>query len=399
MNNAITRLFLSSSLSSAVTSGLNLLITVLIVRWYGSTVYANYAVDLAILSILLIILEAVPSNYSVFRAQDDHFWQASLAAHAAANLFLSVAIVYSTNLLTGYFSDYSKWMPVYALSLAIKRYLDIRLQSTGRLAEYLRLDMLASCTRVPIIALAYQMEYDDNFAVWGALAVSCLFSQAIWFARNPSEFRLLAGCMDSNAWRNLFGGTRQYLPYYLGIGLKRARDNLMPIAAQRIFVSDVMLAAFLLSYRGVVFAVGQIRILEAILNHRASLELIRHVSRARTLVIALSAQVLCLLASGALVLASEAGPTPWFQIIVLSFLVWPIVFLILERAKAYSNFEASRVNGSIAAYITTLIGGTLFYEMTAMRNPTAFAALLLAAEFSALFALSIKSRTRDAEQN
>jgi hypothetical protein len=383
LSRVLARAFFGSSILNAGLSAVNLLTIIMLVRWFGATTYAHYIVDLALLGLMLIVLEVVPSNYSLFRIQDDPFWQRCVAAQLIITIVVAGAIVVATGTTTNsVFKDYSPWMALYAGTVAIKRYLDIRLQSSGRLVEYLGVEFSSAVVRLALLAAGSIAGVAANSTVWGSLAVATLVSQLVWWARNPGELSALRGVTDVEAWRMLVKHSPHYVPYYLGIGLKRLRDNLVPLLGAWLFSSKEMLAMFLLAYRGVAFAVGQVRIIESLLIHRATIDAIDQLSERRRLVIAATAQTVCLLASGLLLVSSGLKNLPWVPTVVLSFMIWPIAFFTLERAKAYSKFRPALVNSSMVGYVVAAASGTIFLKLSGISTVTNFAWVLVLAETS-----------------
>lgn len=395
MSRRLAHVFFGSSIRSIASAGLNLLTTVLVVRWFGAETYAHYIVDLAMISLMLIVLEAVPSNYSVFRIQDDPTWARSIGAQIVVSVLMAALVVFAFGYWGQVFKDNSHWMVVYAVTIGVKRYLDIRLQSSGRLGEFMGIELSTSAIRLGLLALCYQQKTDAITAVWASLALATMLSQTLWWVRNPEDLHTFAGVVDRSAWRALAESFPAYHPYYSGIVLKRLKDNFVPLAAERLFDSRELLAAFLLGYRGVIFAVGQVRVLEAMMNHRGSLAIAQKMSRQRRYLVATAAQVLCLAASSGLLLSSGVRDLPWLPTLALSFMVWPIVFLVLERAKAYSAFQANQVNGSILAYLAVVIVGALALKQSGAASVTAFALLLVAAEAAAFIVIKKIRESRD----
>lgn len=397
MNKTLPRIFVGASLRSVASSGFNLLGTVMVVRWFGAGTYADYIVDLAMISVLLVVLEAVPSSYSVFRIQDDPSWQRSVAAQVIATALLAALIVFSAGHWGRLLRADSPWMVVYAITLAVKRYLDIRLQSLGRLSEFLGIELATSALRLVLLGFCFHKGVEANESVWASLAIAALCSQCLWLLNNPAELRAFGGFVDLNAWRALAGNFRSYIPYYYGIALKRLKDNFVPLVAERLFVSRELLAAFLLAYRGVIFAAGQVRIIEAMMNHRGALAAALKMSSLHRYVVAMAAQALCLSLSAGLLIASGVHSLPWMPVFVLSLIVWPIVFMVLERAQAYSSFQVNRVNGSVFAYLAVALLGALILRYAATDSVTALAWLLIAAELASLQVLRATRRSCDAK--
>ena len=146
-------IFFATASISTSTAAFNLLCTVLLVRWFGAGVYANYLVDLSYLSLLLILLEVVPSNYSIFRLQDEPTRIRGLAALAVASAFMLDVLLLCQVIFLICSPANSVWIAPYAGAMAIKRYLDIRLQSSGRLREYFGIELLGSIIRVALMAV------------------------------------------------------------------------------------------------------------------------------------------------------------------------------------------------------------------------------------------------------
>jgi hypothetical protein len=96
-------------------------------------------------------------------------------------------------------------------------------------------------------------------------------AQLIWFIARPDEFRTFRSVVNRSVWTPLIQNRALYRHYYLGIAIKRLRDNLVPILASNFFTSREALGAFFLAYRGLQFTLGQVRIIENLLNHRHTL--------------------------------------------------------------------------------------------------------------------------------
>lgn len=382
LSKSLAKIFFGSSLISFISTGINLLITILVVRLFGSDTYARYIVDLSIISLLLICLELVPSNYSVFRIQDDPMWQRSISAQMVLGVIIIALIVNLVGYFTRTFQAYSGWMAIYAASMALKRYFDIRLQSTGRLREFMGLELVGSFVRLALLCAGYLMAIKSDIVVWASMGIAVLVSQGIWLFRNPDEFRVIVGFSEITAWRALVSSFSDYIPYYWGIILKRVKDNLVPLAAERLFSSSEQLAMFFLAYRGVIFAVGQIRILEAILNHRESLNIIQSMSLQHRYLIAFAAQILCIIASLGLIISSGLSSISLLLIGVLSFIIWPITFLVMERANAYSSYNATRINNSIIVYMIIFGVGAFLLKLTAVLTAISFSGILIASEIA-----------------
>lgn len=375
----VAQILYRSSFYSIVASGLSLAATVLVIRGFGPTVYADYTIDLAWLSLILLILEAVPSSYAVFRIQDDPSWAKAIAAHALGSVIVVVAIVAIGGAL-GAFRAYSSWICVYVASLAIKRFLDITLQAEGRLPEFMRLEALAAFMRVLLLVGSTYVAMQGEQAVWAAMGLGTLLAQILWLALHKPERQKLLCFAEPAAWRSVWANRREYTPYYYGTLLKRVKDSSTPIAAAHVFTSVNVLAAFLLAYRGAVFALGQLRLVEAMLNHRSILGLLETVGWKRRVAVMAMATILCFAASALLMIISGQPEKPWLTAAVLSLIVWPVSSYMVERSKLYSDFQAFPVSVALASSIAAFWVGVLLMMVSDQRQPLLFAALLVLSE-------------------
>lgn len=358
MGGSIVKKFFGPSSLSVGSALLNMLTTVCLLRWFGTEVYSSYIVDLAKLSLLFIVLELLPTSYSIFRVQDDPAWGKSIAAHTLFAASLLLIVVSGLGYLGSFFGNYSHWIAVYVVIFAFRRYIDIRLQSSGRLKDYMKMELFSALLRLVFMAAWFFLNFPVGEAAWATLALGAALSQVMWWVSNQGERNAFASAFERGTWSALLSGSSVYVPYYLGVVLKRLKDNFVPLAADIIFTSRDMLAAFFLAQRGLLFAVGQIRIFEALLNHRAFLEKVSSISMTHQALVAFSAQIVCLVASFVLVSLSGVHVDSYLPVTLFSFVVWPIVFFVIDRAKAYSKYGAKRVNFAIFAYLVVAISGT-----------------------------------------
>lgn len=375
---------------NAGSSAVNMLVTVLIVRWFGSDVYADYMVDLAYLSLILIFLELVPSNYVVFRVQEESVWRKA----AAQQIFVSAVLVSMMLIvLSPLFNRFNAWIVLYACAVCIKRYMDIEFQSSGRLKDFVLIELLSGVLRLFLVAFSFYILDFSGYAAWASLALSSIFVLMIYFysveglARNFVE-----GCVDQGALKVAWEERREYKKYYFGIFLKRLKDNFTPLAADVVLQNKGAQALFYISYRGIVFATGQIRLLEAMVNHRGSQEKVGALTTRKKIALGGGAQVLCLASSAALALLAGVDGNVFLCAIVLSFMAWPIVFFVIERSKAYSQYDAGRVNTAILGYLAVGGGGCFLIYLAGSLNMFAFSIVLCISEFAALFLIKRKRR-------
>lgn len=371
----------SSSTRSIIVAALNLLITILVVRWFGAATYTNYMIDLAIIGIISIVLEIVPSNYSLFKIQDDDSWLGVIVVQTIVSMVLGGLLTLGVFYFSDSFKNFTLWILLYVMSLGIKRYLDIRLQSSGRLNEYLEIEVITAVVRLLLMLICQYLLLAGNIAIWLSLAMGVITAQTIWFIKNNKELSYFSMLFEIKYWKKLFSNFDKYRPYYIGIILKRMRDNAVALIAQYFFSTTSALAAFFLAYRGVAFAVSQIRIIESLLNHRQTLNQIMSLKTTQKFLIAFAAQILCLISAFALQFLAQVGEFNYTVNLILSFTIWPIVFNILDRAKAYSKYQAKRVNFSMVGYLLVIFPFSFILSIFGYTSVFVFVLLLVLSEY------------------
>jgi hypothetical protein len=204
----------------------------------------------------------------------------------------------------------------------------------------------------------------------------------------------MEGVTSPASWRLLATGVSQYRPYYVNVVLKRTRDNLAPLVAERVLQSKDALAVFLLAYRGVLVAASQIRVFEAILSHRAMIGYMRSLDAKAVMLTAAATQVACMIVCAVILLAAGVAEPQWFEVAVLSCMIWPITLSIAERAGAYADFQAWRVSRSLLAYVALLPIGAAVLIASNAGTPLGVSYALLAAEVASYVAIRTGGRAR-----
>jgi len=392
-------LFLKTSAVNTSTAAFNLLTTILLVRWFGAGVYADFMVDLAYLSLIAILLELVPSNYSIFRVQDDPSMIRGLAALAVVTAFILASVALVSGYFFNLFHANSVWIAPYSGLLAVKRYLDTRLQSTGRLREYFGIDLLGAIIRVLLMAAFFWWAVKPVDAVWASLTCATLLAQLTWFCKNSVERQIfMTSVVDPSVWIPLFKERRAYVPYYMGIAFKRVRDNLVPILASYFFINREALGAFFLAFRGLVFTVGQIRVIEGLLNHRQTLKSVVDLPLIHRAIVAVLGQVICIAASIVLIFASDVEYFDMLTVVILSFALWFYVFSMLERAKAYSGYDTFSINISMVSYSVVEVCLVFLSIALNIRTESVFSLIVVCSEGVSLLSMYIFSKSKKVKE-
>lgn len=390
----LKRSFFTSAFINTATAGINMLVTVLVVRFFGPGIYANFIVDLSYVSLLAIFFEIVPTNYILFRVQDDPLRYRGLAALAIASSLLMSCITFIAYFYLGLFQSNSLWIVPYASSLGIKRYIDARLQSSGRLTEFFLIELRGSSLRVAFLLTFFFLSMTPVVAVWASIASATLLTQILWFINNKDEREIFNYVFCRSSWNQLIGDRRSYYQYYLGITLKRLNNNLVTILANVFFQNKDILGSFFLAYRGLLFTVGQLRVIEGLLNHRKTLATIEEFSNNNKIIVAAFGQLICIIVSIALEYASSLKDINYLTIIILSFSVWLSLFAMIERAKAYSEYNIFSVNISMLIYLAIYSSLVFMFIFLNIRDVVMFSIILVLSDAAYFVTILYISNTK-----
>lgn len=348
-----------SSFFSIISVGINFLITVLVIRFWGSHTYTNYIIDLAVISLVSLILEIIPANYSVYKVQDDTSWLNIVFSQILLSVFLGFLILLGLQYFFGIFNDFTIWILFYILVLGFKKYQDIYLQSSGRISEFFKQESLISIFRLVIILGLYYKGRQGNQSVWFSLVIGSFLPQLFWAIVNKEHHLIFRNSLNVGNYAQMYKNKKLYYPYYVGIGLKRMKDNIVPILSQWFISTTEALAMFFLAFRSISFAVGQIRIIEAFLVKREVVLDINKVSLRTKMIFSFFIQLIAIITSFLLIFLSGEKNIQYeeasYTILLLSFLVIPIIFNILNRVNLYSKYKPIVVNLGYLIYVLSTI--------------------------------------------
>jgi hypothetical protein len=376
-----------TSAISAISSAINLFATVIIVRYFGATIYTDLIFDLALISLIAISLESVPSNYLLFKLQDAPEWLGSLKAVTVANVFILLLLIFVFSVLDA-FKTYSPWMLIYGLGLVLKRYHDITLQAQGRLVRFMVLEASASIIKLFALSAFWYLDSESSRNVWFSLSVAVML---------PSLYVTVVGALKANsptwsvanAFEQIYKDRKSFFPYYAGIGLKRLKDNFVPIAGSYIITDPEMLAGFFLIHRGIAFSIGQLRIIEAFLYHRSYLFVFSLITSKKKIILGFAVHLLAFCSSYALVSVSNVEGVDVILLLTFSVLVWPIALNIMERMQALSVYDTYSVNISLLCYLVAVCSGVLVLFAVDRSLSLGFAVVIIVSEIISYFAFKM----------
>lgn len=375
-------------------AALNLLATIAIVRWYGDSTYTDYMIDFAYLAILGILAELVPSNFSIFKVQDQPEFIKAISLFTIIVCVISFGVVCALLAFTPIFKSETYWIAGYSAALTLKKYLDIRLQSSGKLKDFFIIEMLIAGSRLILLGIFLHLQLSPSESIWSSLVIATTACYALWFIFHKEEFFSFLFVFNQQTLNQIFQYRNIYPKYYFSIFLKRIKDNIITITAPLVLINKQDLAAFFLAYRGLVFAVGQIRIFESLLNFREILQLSESINVMRMLLIALCSQIACIATAVIMINLSKINDIDWIPIITLSFVAWIYVFFSRVRVKLLSNYDINSLNISIIMFLSVIIAGFATQYFLNLKSVTLFCMIIVTAELISTLFLCINKRQK-----
>ena len=359
--------------------------TWLIIWMFGLEIYADYMIDLAKISLLLLFLEFLPNGYSLFKQQsDDLFAKSYPAFYSFMTIILTLAAIGLANVE---FFEHPNIFLIAYVGLSVQQfYLDCQLQASGHLAAYYGITALKNILRVIFLLVGtVVMELDRNSSgsnvshhLWGSLAASLLLSLILASWRHRPIFVSLIAAGRWNALVFLWQERRAYRPYYLNSLLKRAKDTMLPLLVDALGIDKALAGLILVYAKSFEVVAGQLRVIEAAFTNLA-LRARLATSRLRIAWVAAAiGQPACILIA-AILLQREGLGVEWIiPAIPISFGVYPYVFEILARNDALASGRPRMVTASLLSYVAILGIGLLSLAWLQFLEPLPITLVLLA---------------------
>ena len=216
-----------------LSSGFGLLSVLYIVWIFGTAEFAIFTIALAKLSIILLGLEIVPSQYSLFKMQGDPDFSESISSFYLAFGILALAVT-AIMVATGIIASNSWLIIPYAFLSVTQLYLEVKIQSSGLVGAFGRMPSISNLARVlALVALSLPLAGQQPAdAIWGSLCIGSALGQAYVLLRFPELGHDLIKAGPVDLVRHLVSVRSQYSGYIVNSVLKRVRE-LVPSAVLR----------------------------------------------------------------------------------------------------------------------------------------------------------------------
>ena len=348
---------LSTSVLNAMTAGINILSSFVIVRVLSLEIFGEFAIFNAVLAFGGLIYAIIPSNFSIFKLQDDkHYKKILLSFFFLCSILFSIFVailsifgVFKIDFLTVYFFG------VTTFSLG---YFDIKFQALGKLSKYFSMLFFVAFLKIITLGLFYYAGHLNSLTdlLW-TMTIVQLIVLFIFLLEDKSEIADLS--RDFKYIKKTITFIKEnisiFKPYYLNTFLKRLRENVIILLFSK-FTSKDIIGLFSIFIKVASFVFGLSRNLEAFFMNRQNIDLYRRKFYQKILYFAILLQIIFLI-TGLTYLKLFINEYFFIEILILSFLVYPHVYFLLARSELLSKYQNREVNIGEIFYILIVFAG------------------------------------------
>lgn len=350
---------LSIFILNALTAGINMLSSYLVVKFLSLTVFGQFTVFSSIIAFGGLIFSIIPTNFSIFKIQDDKNFKSILISYfVLISLLFAVVTFFLIKLNTvniNFFDAYFFGVSTFFLGI-----FDIIYQATGKLKKYFTILFFLAVLKLLFLGLFYYLGYLNNFIdlvrVTSIVQGIVIFSAFI-VVKDFLDIKLLEIFKFKQTILYIKDNFNNFKPYYVNTALKRIRENVLVLIFSY-FTSNETLGLYSIFVKITSFVFGLSRTLEAFFMNRSNILEHRKGFYDKAFYFAVLLQVIYL-ATGGIYLKIFVDNYYFIELLFLSLLVYPHVFFLLARSEMLSNYRNLEANFSEILYIIIVLVGSL----------------------------------------
>jgi len=347
----------STSIINAATAGLNIFSSFIIVKLMSLQVFGEFAIFNSILAFGGLIYAVIPSNYSIFKLQDDLKFKPVLLSFF---ILSSVAFLFFVFLMktSGIIKIDFLTVYLFGVSTFFLGYFDIKFQAMGYLSKYFIMLFISAILKIMTLIAFYFFDCLQNLSdlIW-SVTLAQLLLLIIFLFEDRADLRLIF--KDFNVYKEAILSIKYnfstFTPYYLNTCLKRVRENVIVLLFGK-FMPKETIGLFSIFVKITSFVFGLSRTLEAFFMNRENIYKYREAFNQKILYFAISLQFI-FLCVGLVYLKMFVDRYFFIEILILSCLVYPHVFFLLARSEMLSNYRNIEANVSEILYILIVFVG------------------------------------------
>lgn len=350
---------LSISVLNAFTAGINMLSSYVIVKFLSLAVFGQFAVFTSAIAFAGVIFSIIPSNFSIFKIQDDNkFKNILLSYFVLISLLFAIITFILIKLNTiniNFFDAYFFCVTTFFLGI-----FDIIYQATGKLKKYFTILFFLAVLKLVFLGLFYYLGYLSDFIdlvrVTSIVQGIVIFSAFI-LIKDFLDFKLSEIFKFKKTVLYIKDNFKNFRPYYVNTALKRIRENAIVLIFSH-FTSNEVLGLYSIFVKINSFVFGLSRTLEAFFMNRTNIEEHKKAFYDKVFYFAFVLQIIYLI-TGLVYLKIFVDNYYFIELLLLSLMVYPYVFFLLARSEMLSNYRNLEANFSEILYIIVVLIGCL----------------------------------------
>ena len=303
-----------------------------------------------------LIFSIIPSNYAIFKYQDDVKFKKHLAVFFLIALILFSCYLYLLNFFgLVYVSLVSSLM--YSLPLGIQVFFDISYQATNRLSHYFFILFVIAISKLLVLFIArhYDLLVDfQSLLIYSSWSYIIIILILLFLNRKHFKFNFI----DFKVFFHFYlDNQKSFIPYYFNTFIKRIRENII-IFLFKPFVSLDILGIFVLFVKLDQFVFGISRNIESFFMSRNNLQKHKESFDNLTFKYSMILQLVYVFV-GIIYMATMTSQSYYIQVIIQSFLIYPQTKFLMIRASLLSKYNNLEVNIGEISFIA-VVGVMLF---------------------------------------
>lgn len=349
----------TTSIINAVNAVVNIFSSFIVVKVLSLEIYGQLAIFSSYIAFGGLIFAIIPSNFSIFKLQDDEkFKTILLSFFIIASVFFLIFLLIANHL--GLYNIDIILVYFFGISTFFLGYFDIKFQALGQINKYFNMIFIVSIFKMFILLLFYFFNILNSLKdliLTISLAQSLVILIFLFQDRKEINYIFKNFRVFVDTFLFIKDNILIFRSYYLNTFLKRIRDNVIILTFSRFISNDVIgLFSIFLKITSFIFSLS--RNLEAFFMNRDNINNYRKEFYGKIIYFEITLQVVFLIV-GNFYLKFFIDKYYFFEIFILSFLVYPHVFFLLARSEMLSNYKNREVNFGETIYIFIIIIGAL----------------------------------------
>lgn len=347
----------STSVLNTATAGINFLSSFIIIKVLSLEIFGEFAIFSSYLVFGGLIYAIIPSNFSIFKLQDDKNFKTILLSFFILSSILFFPFVFFV-CLSGLIKIDIWTVYFFGMTTFFLGYFDIKFQALGKLNKYFFMLFIISALKIVTLGIFYYADQLNNLSnlLWTMTLVQ---APIILYYLVEDKVEIKHIITQKSTWKTTILYIKVnfiiFKHYYLNTFLKRIRENVIVLIFSR-FISIDVIGLFSLFVKITSFVLGLSRTLEAFFMNRENIKEYRSLFYQKIFYFSFFLQLL-FLGIGLIYLKIFVDKYYFFEILIQSFLVYPHVYFLLARSEMLSKYNNKEVNISEVLYMTIALLG------------------------------------------